>query len=54
MSERDNERGRDEAEPKVDEELEQQEGEVLPDREVMSVIDVGEGPIWSIPVEPRN
>jgi hypothetical protein len=44
----------DDTEPKADEELEHQEGEVLPDREVMSIIDVGEGPIWSLPVEPRN
>ena len=55
MSEHD-ELSKDEAEPTEGEELEEQDGEVLPRREVMSVIDVGDigGPIYSLPVEPRD
>jgi hypothetical protein len=40
------------------EELEEQEGEVLPRREVMSIVDLGDGtgpgPIHTLPVEPRD
>lgn len=55
MSERDKEAGHDGAEPTASEELEEHDGEVLPPREVMSTIDVGDGgPIYSLPVEPSN
>jgi hypothetical protein len=39
------------------EELEEQDGELLPRREVMSIVDLGageSGPIASLPVEPRD
>lgn len=39
------------------EELEDQEGELLPPREVMSIVDLGDGtggPIHTLPVEPRD
>jgi len=53
MSEHD-ELSKDETEPSPGEELEEQDGELLPRREVMSIIDVGDGPIYSLPVEPPN
>ena len=40
--------------PHPAEELEEQDGQVLPRREVMSTIDLGDGPIYSLPVEPSN
>ncbi|HUQ21852.1 MAG TPA: hypothetical protein VM049_02460 [Gaiellaceae bacterium] len=36
------------------EELEQQNGEQLPPREVMSIIDTGDGGIYTLPVEPPD
>ena len=54
MSEHD-QPGQDHAEPSIAEELESEDGEVLPRREVMSTIDLGDsGPIYSLPVEPDN
>ena len=54
MSEHD-EPGHDEAEASTSEELEVEDGELLPRREVMSTIDLGDsGPIYSLPVEPNN
>jgi hypothetical protein len=42
-------------EPIDADELDEQDGEVLPDREVMSTIDpTGEPIIWELPVEPRS
>jgi hypothetical protein len=40
----------------TDEELEEQEGEPLPPREVMSIVDPGEigGGFYTLPVEPPN
>jgi hypothetical protein len=36
-------------------ELEEQDGELLPDREVMSTISpTGDPEIWDLPVEPRG
>jgi len=54
MSEHD-ELDRDETEPDAGEELVEQDGELLPRREVMSIVDLGEsGPIHSLPVEPPD
>ena len=54
MSEHD-EPGKDDAEPNTAEELEVEDGELLPRREVMSTIDLGEsGPIYSLPYEPPD
>jgi hypothetical protein len=41
--------------PIESEELEEQDGELLPDREVMSTISpTGDPEIWDLPVEPRG
>ena len=53
MSEHD-ELGQDEPEANADEELEGQDGELLPRREVMSTINLGEDQLYSLPVEPRD
>lgn len=42
-------------EPLEPEELEEQDGELLPEREVMSTISPSTDPvIWDLPVEPRD
>jgi hypothetical protein len=44
-----------EQDPVEPEELEEQEAELLPDREVMSTISpTGDPEIWDLPVEPRS
>ena len=47
-----------ESEDAAREGLEEQDGEVLPRREVMSIVDLGDGtgagPIHTLPVEPRD
>lgn len=41
--------------PVEPDELEEQDGELLPDREVMSSISpTGDPEIWDLPVEPRS
>jgi hypothetical protein len=56
MTEQDPESVRGEPEPNAGEELEEQDGELLPRREVMSIVDLGGdgGPIYTLPVEPRD
>jgi hypothetical protein len=56
MTEQDTAPVKDESEPNSGEALEEQDGELLPPREVMSIVDLGGegGPIYSLPVEPRD